>query len=72
MVRLAKRLKSIRSALLNLVELGPGTRQAGLISGYISTHQQHTSATSYDAKNKANQKTMELIKTFSVKEHSDP
>ena len=33
----------IRSALLNLMGLGPGTRQVGLISGYISTHQLHAS-----------------------------
>ena len=34
-------LKSIRSALLNLVELGSGTRKIGPISSYISTHQLH-------------------------------
>ena len=37
MVRFARRLKYIRSALLNLVDLGPATRQIGPISGYIST-----------------------------------
>ena len=43
MLEFAKRLKSIQSALLNLVELGPGTRQIGPISGYISTLQLHIS-----------------------------
>ena len=39
MLGFARGLKSIRSALLNLVESGPGTRQIGPISGDISTHQ---------------------------------
>ena len=43
MLGFARGLKSIRSALLNLVELGTGTRQIGPISGYISNHQLHTS-----------------------------
>ena len=43
MLGFARGLKSIRSGLLNLVELGPGTRQIGPISGCISTHQLHAS-----------------------------
>ena len=43
MLGFARELKSIRSALLNLVELDPGTRQIGPISGYISTHKVHAS-----------------------------
>ena len=43
MLGFARGLKSIQSALLNLVELGPGTRQIGPISGCISTHQLHAS-----------------------------
>ena len=43
MLGFARGMKSIRSALLNLVELGPGTRQIGPISQYISTHQLHSS-----------------------------
>ena len=39
MLRFAKGMKSIRSVFLNLVELGPGTKQIGPVSGYISTHQ---------------------------------
>ena len=35
--------RGLKSALLNLVELGPGTRQIGPISGYTSTHQLHAS-----------------------------
>ena len=36
-------LKSIRCALIKFVELGPGPRKIGPISGYISTHQLHVS-----------------------------
>ena len=43
MLGFARGLKSIRSGLLNLVELGPGTGQIGPISECISTHQLHAS-----------------------------
>ena len=43
MLEFARGLKSIRSALLNLVELGPGTKQIGSISEYILTYQLHAS-----------------------------
>ena len=43
MVRFATGLKSIGSALLNIVEFGHGTRQIGSILGYTSNHQLHAS-----------------------------
>ena len=43
MFEFSRGLKSIRSALLNLVKLSPETRPTGLISGYISIHQLHAS-----------------------------
>ena len=43
MLRFTRGMKSIQSAFLNLVELGPGTRQVGPISGCISTHELHAS-----------------------------
>ena len=43
MVRFARGLKSIWSALLNLSELGQRTRQIGSILGYILNHQLHAS-----------------------------
>ena len=69
----ANGLKSIRSVLLNLVELGPWTRQIEPISGYISTHQLHAPHFhSYDADNKVNEKIMKLNKIFREKGQSDP
>ena len=75
MLGFARGLKYIRSALLNVVELDPGTRQIGLLSGYIITHQLHALCrqhTTYDVDNKANQKIMKLAKIFRGKEQSDP
>ena len=74
MLGFAGGLKSIRSVLLNLVELGPETRQIWLISGYISNHQLATCFTfsTYDVNNKANQKIMKLIKISKGKRHSHP
>ena len=69
MLGFARRLKSIRSALLNLVQLGPGTRQIGPISRYISTS---FTFSTYDADNKANQKIMKPTNIFKGKGQSDP
>ena len=73
MIRFPKGLKSIRSALLNLVELGSGTRQIGPISGYISTHQLHAFIfPPYDNDSKANQKMIKLTKILRRKVQSGP
>ena len=64
-------MKSIPSALLNLVELGPGTRQIGPILVYISTHQLHASHFQLMMP-EANQKIMKLAKSFRGKGQSDP
>ena len=69
MLGFARGMKSIPSALLNLVELGPGTRQIGPILVYISTHQLYAS---HFLMPEANQKIMKLTKRFRGKGQSDP
>ena len=75
MLEFAGGMKSIRSALLNLVELGPGNRQIGPILWYILVYTcpSATCFTSptYDSDNKVNQKIMKLTKIFKEKGQSD-
>ena len=73
MLGFARGLKSIQSALLNLEELGPGTRQIGPISGCISTHQLHASHFQLMMPTtKLIKKIMKLTKLVRGKGQSDP
>ena len=58
MLAFSRGLKSIHSTLLNLVELGLGSRYIGPISGHISTHQLHSSHSQFTIT------TTELIKNY--------
>ena len=68
----ARGLKSIRSALLNLVELGPYLPNRAHFRVYFNPSATCFTFLTYDTNNKANQNIMKLTQIFRGRGQSDP